>query len=86
LAIKYDLPTNLELYIHRIGFSGRFGRKYMTINFVKNEDLKILRDANRCFFLITFQNGLLFSFDLALNLELAFLFFKIEDVLLLILN
>lgn len=27
LVINYDLPTNRELYIHRIGRSGRFGRK-----------------------------------------------------------
>ncbi|KAI5054190.1 hypothetical protein GOP47_0030913 [Adiantum capillus-veneris] len=27
LAINYDLPNNRELYIHRIGRSGRFGRK-----------------------------------------------------------
>lgn len=25
--INYDLPNNRELYIHRIGRSGRFGRK-----------------------------------------------------------
>ncbi|KAG6391378.1 hypothetical protein SASPL_149132 [Salvia splendens] len=27
LVINYDLPNNRELYIHRIGRSGRFGRK-----------------------------------------------------------
>jgi ATP-dependent RNA helicase len=27
LVINYDLPTNRENYIHRIGRSGRFGRK-----------------------------------------------------------
>lgn len=27
LVICYDLPNNRELYIHRIGRSGRFGRK-----------------------------------------------------------
>jgi ATP-dependent RNA helicase len=27
LVICYDLPTNRELYIHRIGRSGGFGRK-----------------------------------------------------------
>lgn len=26
-VINYDLPNNRELYIHRIGRSGRFGRK-----------------------------------------------------------
>lgn len=27
LVINYDLPVNRENYIHRIGRSGRFGRK-----------------------------------------------------------
>ena len=27
LVVNYDLPNNRELYIHRIGRSGRFGRK-----------------------------------------------------------
>jgi ATP-dependent RNA helicase len=44
LVINFDLPTNRELYIHRIGRSGRFGRKGVAINFVKNEDIKMLRD------------------------------------------
>lgn len=35
LVICYDLPNNRELYIHRIGRSGRFGRKGVAINFVK---------------------------------------------------
>ena len=47
LVINYDLPTNRELYIHRIGRSGRFGRKGVAINFVRNEDLKILRDIEQ---------------------------------------
>jgi ATP-dependent RNA helicase len=44
LVICYDLPTNKELYIHRIGRSGRFGRKGVAINFVKDEELKYLRE------------------------------------------
>ena len=36
LVICYDLPNNRELYIHRIGRSGRFGRKGVAINFVKS--------------------------------------------------
>merc|ERR1712193_380504 len=32
LVINYDLPNNRELYIHRIGRSGRFGRKGVSIN------------------------------------------------------
>ena len=33
LVINYDLPNNRELYIHRIGRSGRFGRKVSTGSF-----------------------------------------------------
>merc|ERR1712070_576368 len=41
LVINYDLPTNRENYIHRIGRSGRFGRKGVAINFVKSDDIRI---------------------------------------------
>ena len=44
LVISYDLPTNRELYIHRIGRSGRFGRKGVAINFVKEEDMRALTE------------------------------------------
>ncbi|ORY03385.1 ATP-dependent RNA helicase FAL1 [Basidiobolus meristosporus CBS 931.73] len=47
LVINYDLPSNRENYIHRIGRSGRFGRKGVAINFVKNDDVKILRDIEQ---------------------------------------
>jgi len=47
LVINYDLPTNREQYIHRIGRSGRFGRKGVAINFVKTEDVKSLRDIEQ---------------------------------------
>ncbi len=47
LVICYDLPTNRELYIHRIGRSGRFGRKGVAINFVTDDDVQTLRDIER---------------------------------------
>ena len=47
LVINYDLPNNRELYIHRIGRSGRFGRKGVAINFVKSDDVRILRDIEQ---------------------------------------
>jgi len=47
LVINYDLPNSRELYIHRIGRSGRFGRKGVAINFVKNDDIRILRDIEQ---------------------------------------
>lgn len=47
LVINYDLPNNRELYIHRIGRSGRYGRKGVAINFVKSDDVRILRDIEQ---------------------------------------
>lgn len=47
LVINYDLPTNRENYIHRIGRGGRFGRKGVAINFVTTEDVRMLRDIER---------------------------------------
>lgn len=44
LVINYDLPTNRENYIHRIGRGGRFGRKGVAINFVTTEDARSLKD------------------------------------------
>jgi len=44
LVINYDLPTNRENYIHRIGRSGRFGRKGVAINFVTQDDVRSLRE------------------------------------------
>jgi translation initiation factor 4A len=42
VVINYDLPVKKEVYIHRIGRSGRFGRKGIAINFVTNSDFNYL--------------------------------------------
>lgn len=47
LVINYDLPTNRENYIHRIGRSGRFGRKGVAINFLEPRDTRYLRDIEQ---------------------------------------
>jgi translation initiation factor 4A len=44
LVINYDMPGNRENYIHRIGRSGRFGRKGVAINFVTNDDVRAMRE------------------------------------------
>merc|ERR1711900_31909 len=47
LVINYDLPTNRENYIHRIGRGGRFGRKGVAINFITEEDKRALQDIEK---------------------------------------
>merc|ERR1712048_1032240 len=47
LVINYDLPSNMENYLHRIGRSGRFGRKGVAINFVTNNDVRSMKDIER---------------------------------------
>ena len=44
LVINFDLPRSKETYIHRIGRSGRYGRKGVAINFVTNRDLGNLHE------------------------------------------
>lgn len=38
LVVNYDLPLNKETYLHRIGRSGRFGRKGVAISFATKQD------------------------------------------------
>ena len=44
LVINYDIPNNIDSYIHRIGRSGRYGRKGTSINFLTRYDLKKMKD------------------------------------------
>lgn len=43
LVINFDLPRDPECYLHRIGRSGRFGRKGVAINFVTKDDVSTFR-------------------------------------------
>ena len=43
-VINFDLPNCTHIYLHRIGRSGRFGRKGLGINLIKKRDIKKLRD------------------------------------------
>lgn len=44
LVINFDLPREKESYIHRIGRSGRYGRKGVAINLVAESDVQLLSD------------------------------------------
>jgi translation initiation factor 4A len=48
LVINFDLPGNVENYLHRIGRSGRFGRKGIAINLVAgDDDVRRLREIEQ---------------------------------------
>ena len=47
LVINYDLPPQRENYIHRIGRSGRFGRKGVAINFIIPQEVYKARDIEK---------------------------------------
>jgi len=49
LVINYDLPTNPENYMHRVGRSGRYGSKGMAINFVTDNDGKYIDDIKTAY-------------------------------------
>ena len=44
LVINFDLPTNYETYLHRIGRAGRFGTQGIGVNLCCGQkDLQILK-------------------------------------------
>jgi translation initiation factor 4A len=47
VVINYDLPRQIENYLHRIGRSGRYGRKGLAINFVTPRDSHNLKEIER---------------------------------------
>ena len=44
LVINYDLPKSKETYIHRIGRSGRYGRKGVAINLITDRDVSYMKE------------------------------------------
>jgi superfamily II DNA/RNA helicase len=46
-VINFDLPTDKSNYIHRIGRSGRFGRKGLTINLVGPIEQKLKKEIEQ---------------------------------------
>jgi len=46
-VINFDVPRCVHTYLHRIGRSGRWGRKGMGINFVTKRDTRNMREAEQ---------------------------------------
>ena len=44
IVINFDIPKCVHTYLHRIGRSGRWGRKGIAINFVVNRDTYLMKD------------------------------------------
>jgi superfamily II DNA/RNA helicase len=44
LVINFDLPRDVHTYIHRIGRSGRWGRKGTGINFITRRDVQQIKE------------------------------------------
>ncbi|KAH7358256.1 ATP-dependent RNA helicase SUB2 [Plectosphaerella cucumerina] len=50
LAINYDLPTDADSYLHRVGRAGRFGTKGLAISFVSTDpDREVLAAIEKRF-------------------------------------
>ena len=43
-VVNFDIPNDVHTYLHRIGRSGRFGRKGLGINFITKRDVKKLKE------------------------------------------
>ncbi|KAK4361829.1 hypothetical protein RND71_017070 [Anisodus tanguticus] len=49
IVVNFDLPTQLENYLRRIGRSGEFGSKRYAVNFVTGDDERMLSEIKRFF-------------------------------------
>ena len=47
VVINYDVPSRVENYLHRIGRSGRFGRKGTAINFLTYYDERKIKNIEQ---------------------------------------
>lgn len=47
LVINFDLPKSKETYIHRIGRSGRYGRKGVAINLITDRDVTHMEEIEK---------------------------------------
>jgi superfamily II DNA/RNA helicase len=47
VVINFDIPKNINVYIHRIGRSGRWGRKGVGINFMTKRDQQKIQEIKQ---------------------------------------
>lgn len=47
IVINFDIPNDVHTYLHRIGRSGRYGRKGTGINFITRDDIRIMREIEQ---------------------------------------
>ena len=47
LVVNYELPVQRENYIHRIGRSGRYGKKGVAINLVHGDEKNMMKDIEK---------------------------------------
>jgi len=50
VVINFDMPTESDSYLHRVGRAGRFGTKGLAITFVSgSKDMETLEDIQKRF-------------------------------------
>jgi ATP-dependent RNA helicase UAP56/SUB2 len=50
IVINYDMPKIADQYLHRVGRSGRFGTKGLSVSFISSDDdTKVLEDIQKRF-------------------------------------
>jgi superfamily II DNA/RNA helicase len=60
LVINFELPIQQENYIHRIGRSGRFGRKGVAINIIAGDEVRQIKEIESFYAtsIVTLPNNL----------------------------
>lgn len=48
-VINFDLPKCIHTYLHRIGRSGRWGRKGVAVNFITAHDTQKIKEIEQCY-------------------------------------
>ena len=46
-VINFDIPNNVHTYLHRIGRSGRWGRKGLAVNFITKRDINQMKSIEK---------------------------------------